>query len=84
MNIVFYHMNDSTFILITKVIRAKLFPNHSKISKMHNINIQVFTSVGTPGVQPVRFFLLFKIILASKDISLKILTFYFKYTFSPI
>jgi len=55
MNIVFYHINDSTFILII----AKLFPNHSKISKMHNVNIQVFTFAGTPGVQPVFIIFLF-------------------------
>lgn len=52
MNIVFYRINESTFILIIKPIRAKLFPNHSKnISKMRNVNIQVFTSTDTPGVQ---------------------------------
>jgi len=58
MNIVFYHINDSTFTMIIKAIRAKLLPNHSKISKMHDVNIQVLTSVGTPGVQPVVFFLI--------------------------
>jgi len=56
MNIVFYRKNDSTFIMIIKAIRPKLLPNHSKISKMHGVNIQVFTSAGTPGVQPVVFF----------------------------
>ena len=47
--------SDSTFVII-KAIRAELLLNHSKISKMHDVNIQVFTSAGTPGVQPVVFF----------------------------
>ena len=25
---------------------------------MHNVNIQVFTSAGTPGVQPIVFYML--------------------------
>lgn len=58
MNIEFYHIHDSTFMLIIEAIRGKLYTNHSKISKMHNVNIHVFTSTGTPGVQPIRFFIL--------------------------
>jgi len=50
MNIVFYQKNYSTFIMVIKAIRAKLLPNHSKISKMHGVNIQIFTSAGTSGV----------------------------------
>jgi len=41
--------------MIIKAIRAKLLHNHYKISKIHGVNIQVFTSAGTPGVQPVVF-----------------------------
>jgi len=48
MNIVFYQKNDSICIMIIKAIRAKLLPNHSKVSKMHGVNIQVFTSAGIP------------------------------------
>lgn len=47
---IFYHINYSTFKLITKAIGAKLFLNYSKIFKMYNFNIQVFTSADTPGV----------------------------------
>lgn len=48
-----------TFILIIKAICEKLFLNHSKISKIQNVNIQVFPSAVTPGVQPVCFFFFF-------------------------
>lgn len=36
---------------------TELFRNHCKISKIHNVNIQAFTSADTPGVQPA--FLIF-------------------------
>jgi len=36
-NIIFYHINYSTFIMIIKAIRAKLLPNHSKYQKCTTI-----------------------------------------------
>lgn len=55
MNTVFYHINESTFILIIMKIREKLLANNYKILTMHNVNIQVFTSA-VPGLHPVFFF----------------------------